>query len=79
MAEVAFELLSQVGSYSECPYVEDLGVEQGLWMAFYITDQLVYEVLRLPATRSNKDPIPPVDVSKYFTKRRKFLGVCLLQ
>ncbi len=48
-------------------------------MAFYITDQLVYEVLRLPATRSNKDPIPPVDVSKYFTKRRKFLGVCLLQ
>jgi len=53
--------------------VEDLRVEECLGVSLYVADHLVDEILRLPATRSNKDPIPAVDVAKYLVKGSELL------
>jgi len=64
VAEVPLELLPHVRGDPEGPDVEDLSVEERLRVLLYVADHLLDQVLRLPASRPNEDPVAPMDVGE---------------
>ena len=58
--------------------MEDLRVKEGLRVFFDIADKGVDKILRLAATRADKDSIPAIDPPKDLLLRRKLLGIFFL-
>jgi len=73
--EIALEFGVGVGGEAEGVHLHDLGVVEGLGMAFHVTHHRLNQVLRFAATRSEKDVVSPPDMGKYLVLGGKFFGV----
>jgi hypothetical protein len=75
VSEIVLELLVGVGRDAQRPYLEELGVEEGLGVGPYVVDERFDEILRLTAPRADKNSVAGVDDAEYPLFSREFFGI----
>jgi len=58
--------------------VKDLGIKEGLGIGFHILYKGLNKVLRLTASGTDKNPIPPMYVAKHLVFRDEFIRIDIL-
>ena len=77
MPEIAFEFLIRIGCYPQCPYMNNLGIEEGLWVGFYITYQGTNEILGFSTACCDKYPVTAMDMAEDLLLGAELLRISL--
>jgi len=75
VAEVLLEFLRGIRGHAEGTDMDYFGVEKGLGVRLYITDQTLDQMLGFGAGRADEDGVPPVDVTEDLRFRDEFIRI----
>jgi hypothetical protein len=75
MPKITAEFFIDIGSHSEGPHLEYFGIAKGQRMGLDVIDEGPDKILGSATARTNENPVPPPNLSKYFFLRRKLIRI----